>query len=225
MSKKKFTVIGLGRFGSAIAKKLEQKGAEVIAVDTDKEKVREISDSVSLATVLDATSKKAILTHDIVNSDAVLVCIGDNFLNELLLATFVLQELNVQRIIVRAQGQVEKNILQKLGITEILCPEDEVSINVAEKLLNPSVITCMELPDGFEILEIKAPRRIIKRSLGQIQLRERYKLNLVTVLRKGDDGEYHMTGVPNVDTIIEEHDIILLFGKSLSIDRFVEINQ
>lgn len=226
MSKKKFAVIGLGQFGSAIARKLEEKGAEVIAIDIDKEKVADIRENVSLAAVLDATDKKAILAQDIVNADAVLVCIGDlNYLNELLLCTFALQELKVHRIIVRAQGQTEKKILQKLGIKEILCPEDEVSINVAEKLLNPSVITCMELPDDFEILEIKAPRRIINRSLGEIKLREKYKLNLVTLLRQGKDGKYHIQGVPTVDSVIEKGDIILLFGKSNHIDRFVEINE
>ena len=83
----------------------------------------------------------------------------------------------------------------------------------------------MELPDGFEILEIKAPKRIINRSLGDIRLREKYKLNLVTLLRKGKDGGYHIQGVPTVKSVIEEGDIVLLFGKSKNIDRFVEINQ
>ena len=114
MSKKKFAVIGLGQFGSAIARKLEEKGAEVIAIDIDKEKVDDIRENVSLAAVLDATDKKAILAQDIISADAVLVCIGDlKYLNELLLATFVLQELKARRIIVRAQGETEKKILEK----------------------------------------------------------------------------------------------------------------
>ena len=183
MSDQRFAVIGLGQFGSAIAKNLSNRGAEVLAIDSSLEKVEGIKDEVSHAVALDATDKKALLSQNIQDVDAVVVAIGENF-QALLLCTFLLIELKVKRIITRSMGNDQRRILEKMGVTEILSPEDEVGGNVAEMLINPNVVMCMQLPDDFEIVEVKAPSAIIGRSLGDIGLREKYKLNLVTILRK-----------------------------------------
>lgn len=219
----KFAVIGLGQFGSAIARKLSVKGAEVIAIDVDEEKVENIKDDVAYAVTLDSTDKRALEAQNIPDMDAVVVSIGANF-QDLLLTTFVLQELEVKRIIARAQGPVQRKILEKMGITEILSPEDEVGNNIAEQLVNPGVLMCMRLPDDYEIIEIKAPRTIINRSLEDIGLREKYKLNLVTLVRKEGE-EQHILGVPAPNTVVDEQDIVIVFGKTKDIDRFIEINK
>lgn len=225
MTKHKFAVIGLGRFGSAIAQKLSQKNAEVLAIDMDDEKVLAISEHVAYAVALDSTDSKSLVAQNVQDLDAVVVAIGANF-QGLLLTTFVLQELKVKRIIVRAQDQNQKRILQKMGITEILSPEDEVSNNVAEQLINPSVLMCMQLPDDYEIVEIKAPRAMDNRSMKDINLRGKYKINLVTLLRQGaKDGKYHIIGVPQPETIVQKNDIIVLFGTTTNINRFIEINE
>jgi trk system potassium uptake protein TrkA len=223
MGNHKFAVIGLGRFGSAIAQKLSKKNAEVLAIDEDEEKVQAISDEVAYAVTLDSTDSKSLIAQNIQDMDAVVVAIGANF-QDLLLTTFILQELKVKRIIARAQGVNQRRILQKMGITEILSPEDEVSNNVAEQLVNPGILMCMQLPDNYEIVEVKAPPSISNRSMGEIGLRAKYKINLVTLLRQGSDGKYHIIGVPQNDTLIEADDIIILFGKIDNINRFIEIN-
>ncbi len=224
MGKHKIAVIGLGRFGSAIAKKLSEKNAEVLAIDVDEEKVMAISDHVAYAVALDSTEAKNLVAQNIQEMDAVVVAIGTNY-QGLLLTTFVLQELNVKRIIVRAQDQNQKRILQKMGISEVLSPEDEVSNNVAEQLVNPSVLMCMQLPDNYEIVEVKAPKAMFNRTMAAIDLRGKYKINLVTLLRQGaKDKKYHIIGVPEPETIVEKNDIIVLFGTSPNINRFIEIN-
>ena len=223
MGRHKFAVIGLGRFGSAIARKLSEKNAEVLAIDVDEEKVEAIADDVAYAVTLDSTDSKSLIAQNIQDMDAVVVSIGANF-QDLLLTTFVLQELRVKRIIARAQGKNQRRILQKMGITEILSPEDEVSNNVAEQLVNPSVLMCMQLPDDYEIVEVKAPKNMDNRTMDDIGLRAKYKINLVTLLRKGDDGKHHIIGVPQPDTVIYNNDIIILFGKTDNINRFIEIN-
>lgn len=224
MGKHKIAVIGLGRFGSAIAKKLSEKNAEVLAIDLDEEKVVAISDHVAYAVALDSTDAKNLVAQNIHEMDAVVVAIGTNY-QGLLLTTFVLQELNVKRIIVRAQDQNQRRILQKMGITEILSPEDEVSNNVAEQLVNPSVLMCMQLPDNYEIVEIKAPRAMNNRTMADIDLRGKYKINLVTLLRQGEkDKKYHIIGVPQPETVVQDNDIIVLFGTTTNINRFIEIN-
>ena len=180
MSDQRFAVIGLGQFGSAIAKNLSKRGAEVLAIDASLEKVEGIKDEVSHAVAIDATDKKALLSQNIQDVDAVVVAIGENF-QALLLCTFLLIELKVKRIITRSMGNDQRRILKKMGVTEILSPEDEVGGNVAEMLINPNVVMCMQLPDDYEIVEVKAPSAIFDRSLGDIGLREKYKLNLVRI--------------------------------------------
>jgi trk system potassium uptake protein TrkA len=136
-------------------------------------------------------------------------------------------ELNVKRIITRAMGSDQRRILEKMGVTEILSPEDEVGGNVAEMLINPDVVMCIQLPDDYEIVEVKAPKEVCGRSLKDIGLREKYSLNLVTILRKNKetDKDYHIIGVPNSSTVVEKSDIIALFGLTKNIDRFLEINK
>ena len=103
---------------------------------------------------------------------------------------------------------------------------------VAEKLMNPSVISILQLPENYEIAEIKAPKGIINRSLESIKLRDKYKLNLVTIEKevtkivKGETNtEHHIVGVPTPETMIEEKDSVVLFGRTQDIERFIEINQ
>ena len=226
MSDERFAVIGLGQFGTAIAKNLALRGAEVLAIDNSLEKVESIKDEVSYAVALDATDKRALISQNIQDMDAVVVAIGENF-QGLLLCTFLLMELKVKRIITRAMGSDQRRILEKMGVTEILSPEDEVGRNVAEMLINPDVVMCVQLPDDYEIVEVKAPKEVCGRSLKDIGLREKYSLNLVTILRKNAeiDKEYHIIGVPNSSTIVEKSDIIALFGLTKNIERFLEINK
>lgn len=222
-NKLRFAVIGIGRFGSAIAIKLVQKGAEVIVMDSDRDKIDDIKDKVTYSVVLDATDKNALLSQNIHDMDAVVVSIGEDF-QSLLLTSFLLKELNIKRIIARAQGEVEKNILGKIGITELLSPEDEVSENITESLINPNVVLSVSLPDSYGIIEMKAPKNVIGKSISEIGLRERYKINLVTILRK-QEKEHHIIGVPKADTIIEEEDLIIVFGCSNNIEKFIAINE
>lgn len=225
MKNRKFAVIGLGRFGSAIARKLSERGAEVLAIDIDENKVEAIKEDVAYAITLDSTDPRNLESQNIQDMDAAVVAIGTNF-QDLILTTFALMELEVERIIVRAQDPVQKRILEKIGVREILSLEDEVSNNVAEQLLNPSVLMSIPLPDDYEILELKAPRIVLNRTLSDIGLREKYNINLITLMRKDQpDGKLHIAGVPEPGTKILENDIIVIFGKSKDIDRFLEINE
>lgn len=231
MTGNRFAVIGLGKFGRAIAKKLSQKGAEVIAIDINEANVERIQEDVALCICMDATDKKALMAQNIVDTDAVVVSIGENF-EALLLTTVYLIELNAKRIIARANDEHQRRILEKMGVEEILSPEDEVGNVMAEKLMHPSVVSILRLPENYEIAEIKAPKGIQNRSLEDINLNDKYKLNLVTIEREvqkvvkgGMVNENHIIAVPNQDTIIGESDTIVLFGMTRDIERFIEINQ
>ena len=129
--KNKFAIIGLGQFGMTIAKTLSKKGAEVIAIDKDIDKVEHIKEYVSYAVSLDATDKQALLNQNIEDMDAVIIAIGEDFKSMILCAN-ILTELSIKRIIGRVMGENERLILKKLGISEILSPEDEIGKNITK---------------------------------------------------------------------------------------------
>jgi trk system potassium uptake protein TrkA len=230
-SQNKYAVIGLGQFGMAIAKALSAKGAEVLAIDHDEDHVNQIADQVAFAVALDATDKKALQTQNVQDSDAVVVAIGENF-EALLLCTVILMEIKVKRIIARANDDTQRVILEKIGVTEILSPELEVGNIVAERLLNPSLLSFLHLPDDYEIAELKTPVKIAGRSLGDIGFRNKYKLNLITFEREQEimhNGEVmkekHIVGVPHSESVLYENDTIIVFGKTKDVERFVEVNK
>ena len=231
MSKHKFAVIGLGLFGTAIAKTLSERGAEVLAIDINEEKIQDIKDDVAYAVSFDATDMKVLKAQNIKDVDAVVVAIGENF-EALLLCTVHLLEMKVKRIIARAEGPLQRMILEKLGVKEILSPENEVGIAVAEKLIHPSIVSFLQLPDEYEIVEVKTPKGIANRTLEDIGLRNKYKLNLITFKREVEvekNGEtvieQHIIGVPRSSTVLYETDTIVVFGRSKDIGKFIEINQ
>jgi trk system potassium uptake protein len=227
---RRYAVIGLGQFGRAIATVLSAKGAEVIAIDNNPAHIEAIKDDVASAITMDATDQKALIAHGIPEIDAVVLAIGKDF-EALLLCAAHLLELNAKRIIARSHGKHQRMILERLGVTEILTPEDEVGKIVAERLLNPNILSYLELPDDFEIVEIRAPRGIINRSLEDVGLRDKYKLTVITIkrefqeIRKGETvTEQHVLGVPSSNTMITENDTLMIFGQVKDIQRFTDIN-
>jgi len=230
MNTEKFAVIGIGHFGKSIALSLSRKGADVMAIDNNAERIDQISDDVSYAVTLDATDKKALLSQDIKSFDVAIVAIGSNFEQRLLCAALLL-DLGIKRIICRALGRNQRIILEKMGITEILSPEDEVGASLARRLMNPSMISYLDLPDDYVVMEIIAPKLICGVTLGKIDLRDKYKLSLITIKRyfteilKGVETQtQHVIGVPDTKTVIQEKDSLILFGRNRDIEKFVEIN-
>lgn len=230
MPNNQFVVIGIGQFGEAIARSLSKKGAEVMAIDKSQEVVDYIANDVAYAVALDSTDKKALISQNIQKFDAVVIAIGEDF-EELLLTAVNLIELNIPRIIVRAKGLVNRKILEKLGLKEIFSPEFEVGAVVAERLLHPTMMSFLDLPDNFMITEIKAPKAIIGQTLGDIQLRESYNINLVTIKNEVEERHHnemvirqHIKGVPHRTTVIEENDSLVIFGSATDVEKFIEIN-
>ena len=227
----KFAVIGLGQFGKAIALNLANRGGEVLAIDSHEENVQAVADDVAHAVTLDASDKKALKAQNIQEMDAVVVAIGEDF-ESLLLCCVLLLELKVKRIIARARGKQQRTILEKIGIKDILSPEDEVGVLVAERLLNPSLLSVLQLPDQYEIVEIKTPRRIANRNFSDVDFLKKYNLTIVAIKREFEtekDGalviEQHMVPLSPEKTILYQTDTLLVFGKTPDIEKFIEINQ
>lgn len=228
----KFAVIGLGQFGMSIARTLADRGAEVIAIDNDLNKVEQIKDDVAYAVALDATDIKALSAQDIQEVDAAIIAIGEDF-EALLLATTHMLDLKLKRVIARAANTQQRVILEKIGVKEILSPEETVGRTVAETLLQPDLRSYFDLPDDYEIVEFKTPRRVINQTIKDIRLRENFALNLITIKRsykeEKNNGKtlqvQHVIGVPRPDTVLYESDMLIVMGKSQDIKKFIETNK
>jgi trk system potassium uptake protein TrkA len=230
MKGSKFAVIGMGKYGKGIAQILADRNAEVIAVDTNENKLQDIEDKVALAITMDATDIRALQAQNIGDVDAAVVAIGANF-EALLLCCYQLQELGTKRIIARANDEMQKSILLKMGITEILEPEKQIGVLIAEQLINPNIVSFLQLPDDYEVAEVKPPKDITERSIKDIGLRAKYRLNLITIKREYEieeggevNKEAHIMGVPDSETVIRESDTIIVFGTTTDIKKFIDIN-
>lgn len=227
----RFAVIGVGKYGSNIARRLAEKGAQVFVFDNNEEKIEDIKDDVVMAVTLNSTDFKALSSQKLEEMDAAVVAIGENF-EATILTSVHLMDLGVKRIIARANGADQRLILEKIGIKEILAPEDEVAFVIREKLLNPSIQSFLQLSDEYEIAEIKPPKGTLNRTIEDIDFRNKYQLTLVTMRREYDikkKGQYeveqHVIGVPKSDTIIESRDTLVVFGMAKHVQRFIDVNE
>ena len=201
-----FGVIGLGRFGYHVAKTLAQGGAEVIACDSDEEKVRQIADLVSMAFVLDATDEKALRESGIVNVDTVVVSIGENIEASILIVV-QLKELGVKEVIAKAANPMHGKILERLGVDRVIYPERDMAIRLAHSLLMGQFIEEIPIGDQFSIFEIKAFEALFGKTLRELDLRRRFGVSVLAIKRQDS-----MLVNPSGEEKILEGDILVVLG-------------
>jgi trk system potassium uptake protein TrkA len=214
-----YAVIGLGRFGSAVASTLVDMGQEVIGIDSDEERVRQMSEVLSQAVQLDATDKKALREVGVQDVDCAVVSIGEN-IEASLLVVMQVNELGVKRVIAKAVTDLHGRILQKLGVERVIFPEREMAIRVAHSLVVPNVLDYIELSKDFSIVEVPAPEAFFGKSLKQLELRPKYGLNLIAIKRKDASGKVTTLVAPPADECIQAGDTVSLLG---STDRFAKL--
>lgn len=225
----RFAVFGIGRYGTQIALALASKGAEVITFDNNPIRSEQIKDEVALALTMDTTDIRNLQRQRVQDMDAAVVAIGENFEATVLTALNLL-DLGVPRVIVRANGENQQRILSSLGVKEILSPESEVASVISERLIHPSIGGFLQLPDDYEIAEIRVPESCIGRTLGSVDLTNRYELRLITIRRifpavsEKDEPTEHIIGVPKADMVIEATDTLVVFGTLTAVKRFLDIN-
>jgi len=212
MNRRSFAVIGLGRFGSAMATTLVELGQDVIGIDSDEERVRRLADVVSQAAQLDATDLRALKEVGVQDVDVAVISIGENIEASLLVVMQVL-ELGVDEIIAKAVTPLHGRILQKLGVKRVIFPERDMAMRVAHSLVVPNSLDYIELSRDFSIVEIPAPPEFVGKSLKQLELRPRYGLTLIAVKRKPDNSDGEVTNIaPSADEVIEANDVLSLLG-------------
>jgi len=177
---KQFVVIGLGRFGSNLAKALYKLGNQVLALDNDRKVVEDIKDYVTDAIIADARDIKVLSEFIDDDVDVVIVASGDN-IEMSVLTVLYLKDLGVRHIIAKAKSEDHGKILASLGVNEIIFPEKDLATRLAEKLTQSSLISHIPLAPEYSIFEIATPDRFIGKTLAELQLRNKYGISVIGI--------------------------------------------
>ena len=217
---KRFAVIGLGKFGSYVARALYEGSNEVVAIDYDRNRVQAIDPHVSESVVLDATNKESLENLGLEDMDAVIVSIGSRISNSILICLY-LQEAGVKKIIARAMDEDHEKILRRVGATKIIHPERDVAEKLSRELAHPNILDYIPLARNFELLQTEAPRDFVNKSLKDLDLRARYNVHIIAI--KEPEPE-KFTLVPPAEYVIKSKDILIMLGKETDIDRIRELD-
>lgn len=222
---RKVAVIGLGRFGMALAKNLAASGVQVVALDRDGRLVNEIKDHVDLAVRADSTDQMVLLSQDLDKVDACVVSIGENF-EAALLTTVLAKQIGIPLVICRALTIVHAEIFSKIGADRVIQPELQAGETLARQLANPQLVDFIQLGDGFTLLEFRAPKTFLGKTIRELSLRNRYEVNLVVIRRErpttdsGSDADQACETIfPLPDDVLVQNDILVVVGSDESLAR------
>ena len=216
---KQFAIIGLGNFGYYLATRLYDKGHEVLAIDRDPNRVQEIRDKVSQAVVADATDRKAVEPLGIKQMDAAIICIG-LVLSDSILATLNLKEIGVEKVFAKAITEAHGRILQKIGVSEIFFPEKDMALSLAERLENPNMIDYLPFLEDYSIVELAPPKEFIGKALKDLDLINRYGVQVVAIKEIVPD---KLNLIPTAQFVLKDSDIMILLGPNDSLAKLKEL--
>ena len=211
----KFAVIGLGSFGSNIAKTLYEKGNEVLAVDEDKEKIDEVKNFVSHAVHMDAADKENLQALGIKDMDVVIVSLGPE-MEASILTVLYLNEIGTKRIVAKALTEDHAKILESVGATEVIYPEKDMAIKTALKLSCPNVLEYLPLISGLGIQEIAPPEKFIGKNLRELDLRNKYGIQVIAIKELIPE---KTTFVPKADFVLKDSDILVIMGEEKQLKK------
>lgn len=224
----KYAVIGLGEFGSSAAVGLFRKGAEVIAVDSDMDRVNSVKDEVSLAIRLNATHEDALKSHGLGEVDVLIAAIGNNFEAQVLVVIHAKQH-GIKKIIARATTADHIRVLQAVGADEVFNPEETAARWMVQRLLIRNISNYFELAEGFSVVEINAPASILGKTIEELNLRRRFRINLVAIKKQIRDSTGHaidqFNPVPPPTEIVREGDVLALVGSVLDLANFMALHE
>jgi trk system potassium uptake protein TrkA len=216
----KVGVIGLGRFGMALAESLAKEGIEVIAIDARPEIINIIKDKVALAVSADGTDVETLRSLGLGRVDTVIVAIGDDF-EACQLAMLAARDLEYPKVIARANDRVKEKILRRLGADEIIMPEEQAALKLSQRISRPSLLEAVEIGKEHSFVQVKSPRGVHQKTLLEVNMRKKFGLNLVAIKRPGAMPGEETIVIPQPETTINEGDILMLVGRDKDIDRFV----
>ncbi len=217
MTMERFAVLGLGRFGSYVARTLFDAGKEVLALDSGDDAVERVADYATRAAVVDATDREALEALGLGDVDGAIVSLGGR-MDVITLAALHIREIGVPYIAVKALSEEHGRILLALGVHDVIHPEKDMAIRLGNRLARRDVVEFLPLLPGYSITEMRAPREFVGRSLKDLALRNNLNVQLVAIHHGSE-----MNIVPRADDIINEGDLLVLLGDNRDLDRVRDI--
>ena len=224
----KFIIVGLGIFGASLAEKLTSRGNEVIGIDSSMAKVNAMKDVITNTICMDATDQASISNLPISNTDIVVVCIGEDQ-GANIMATAMFKNLNVKRLISRSINPLHENVLQAIGVHEIVRPEEETAERWAKKICLKNVIDSFELNDNYSIVEVLVPEQHVGKTIKEMDFRRRHNLLVLTTIKNTEVSSIvgrkrliaNVQGIPDPDTSLTEDDVLVIYGSNKDLGKFI----
>ncbi len=217
---KTFVVIGLGRFGAAVALELSALGHEVLAVDLEEENVQRVADQVTHAVTADARDPAVLKALGVRNFDCAIVAMGSDVGNSALI-TLNLKEMGMKKVICKAQSHVHRKVLEKIGADRVVFPEHEMGVKLAQGLSSSNVLNFIEVSEDYGIVELAAPRSWQGKTIRELDIRNAFHVNIIAVRKAGEGGRLDVA--PGANCLIEAGDNVVALGGSESINRLHEV--
>lgn len=216
MKKKQVVVIGLGRFGSSVCRELYQLGHEVLALDMDPEKVEDVVEFASQATVADATDKSQLKALGVRNFDQAIIAIGDD-LQASVLCTLMLKEIGLEKVWVKARDMQHKRILEKVGADRVIQPEYEMGIRTAHHINSEKIVDYIDLSKDYSIVEMAATEKVTGKSLLQLDIRVKFNC-IILAVKRGED----VNIAPHPTDVVRAGDILVVMGHRNDLKKLEE---
>lgn len=216
MKAKQFVVFGLGRFGVSLATTLAEAGYEVMAVDSNEEKVQDISSVVTQAIQADVADADTLKELGIRNFDVAIVAIGKDMQSSIM-CTLLLKEMGIPMVVAKASSEVHKKLLEKLGADRIIFPEKDMGVRIATNLITGNIIDYIQLSKDYSIMEIAVLKEWIGHSIRELNIRAKYGINIIAVEVAG---ELNITPTP--DYVIKEKDLLVVVGQNKALRELEE---
>ena len=213
---KSVLIIGAGQFGTHIAKRMEELRCEVMVVDNDEDCINDIVSYVTYAKIGDGTNEEFLRTLGINNFDVCFVTLGSHFQTSLE-TTSLLSEKKKKKIVSRATNDVQMKFLLRNGADEVVYPEKQTALRIATKYASDNILDYFHLENGIYLYELKVPKDWCGKKLGQIDVRKKYKINVLTIKRNNE------VIMPSAETVIQADDVAFVLGDSKDIHKIFKL--
>ena len=213
---KSVLIIGAGQFGTHIAKRMEELRCEVMVVDNNEDCINDIVSYVTYAKIGDGTNEEFLRTLGINNFDVCFVTLGSHFQTSLE-TTSLLSELGAKKIVSRATNDVQMKFLLRNGADEVVYPEKQTALRIATKYASDNILDYFHLENGIYLYELKVPKDWCGKKLGQIDIRKKYKINVLTIKRNNE------VIMPSAETVIQQDDVAFVLGESRDIHKIFRL--
>lgn len=214
MKKMQYAVIGLGRFGSSLAKELISLGYEVLGIDKREANVDDMSGELTHTVLADWNDEEVFKSLGIRNFDCVVIAISDD-IQASILAAILCKEHGVKKVVAKAMSDLHGRVLEKIGVERVIFPERDMGVRVAHLLASPSLLDYIELSNQYTIAELSVPPRISGKTLRELNSREKYGCTIVAINRPGE-----VIVSPSAEDRVFEKDVMVLIGTNQMIERF-----